>query len=365
MNAEMRFETQEGKLAVIFYFRLIASLPTLDEGRISILIRRAMQNFPYASNEGWENSPIWIESSRFEVAGESLKIQLNGPVVGILSPDMALRVSVKFDQALILDKIPCVAPEWNEPKQPDGLSKSLPTWALRVAVSMIAGVVFIYIFLSQAGRPPETASQTNAELDEIRQQMERVRQQASEAREQLDRQKQELLRQQQLSEQLVRDAQAEHQQAELAFSSQHQEAEATQPTNTHEFADSDLRQFITTYLSAINSGEVSRLLNLYTGRVDYFAKGMVGKDFIKRDKDYYFKHWPQQINDLVQVISIGREGNLYILDFAINFQVYNYSKKAKIYGKAETTLTVVGSDGGLKIHGEKQTILERHKESLP
>jgi len=361
----MRFETQEGKLAVIFYFRLIASLPTLDEGRISILIRRAMQNFPYASNDGWENSPVWIESSRLEAAGKSLKIQLDGAVVGLLSPDLELQVSVKFDEALILDKISCVAAEWNEPKQPDGLSKSLPTRTLMVAVTMIAGVVLTYIFLSRSGRLPDAASQTNTELEEVRQQMERMRQQESEAREQLERQKQELLRQQQASEQLLRGAQARHQQAELAISRQHQEAEATQPTNTQEFADSDLRQFITTFLTAFNSGEVSRLLNLYTGRVDYFNKGVVGKDFIKRDKNYYFKRWPQQINDLEQVISIGREGNVYILDFAINFQVYNYSRKEKIYGKAESTLTVVGSDGGLKISGEKQTILERHKESLP
>jgi hypothetical protein len=106
-------------------------------------------------------------------------------------------------------------------------------------------------------------------------------------------------------------------------------------------------------------GDIDGVLKYYADKVNYFAKGVVDKDFIRRDKEYYYKRWPKVIYTLDGDIEYGTsyEPNTIIVKFTMDYYVSNNNKS--IQGKAFNVLNINKLDGKLQIIDEKQRIISR------
>jgi len=128
-------------------------------------------------------------------------------------------------------------------------------------------------------------------------------------------------------------------------------------------AEAELRSFVDNYLFSSNHGNISQLLSLYSEQVDYFDKGLVNKNSIKEDKQYYYKRWPEVKNILKGGIIIENtsERDINLLKFVVDFQVHNSQRRERIIGEAQTILKV-RINGNIRIIGENQTVLNREKQ---
>jgi hypothetical protein len=128
--------------------------------------------------------------------------------------------------------------------------------------------------------------------------------------------------------------------------------------------DAQVRNFVDQYIGAQNRGDVSELLQLYDDQVRYFDKGTVGKDFILRDKQNYYRRWPEVENHLTSGISIDRSvgHDTAHVSFAISFNVRNPVRGDARSGTARNDLQVRWINGKLRITSEQQRVTSRQND---
>jgi hypothetical protein len=117
--------------------------------------------------------------------------------------------------------------------------------------------------------------------------------------------------------------------------------------------------FIETYLAATEMKDVNRVLSYYADEVDYYSKGVVNKDYIRRDKLYYFRNWDRitcLVDGEIQLSDTDRD-DIKIAEFKSYYSVENSRKS--ITGRAENTLTLQRINNRLQIIDEKQEIIDR------
>ena len=132
-------------------------------------------------------------------------------------------------------------------------------------------------------------------------------------------------------------------------------------TTTSSITESQILTFIDDYISWGNSRDLKGVMALYANRVDYFRAAKVSKDFIYKDKRKYYKRWPSMQVEFIKINNIERHGNENKVTYTIFFDVYNYTKKKGIRGKAINTVILKKIDGSLKIISDKQKVLSRRK----
>lgn len=142
---------------------------------------------------------------------------------------------------------------------------------------------------------------------------------------------------------------------------------ASSPAQTqqgHVNPDSELLAFADNFCRVVGTRNVNLILSYYDDRVDYYAKGFVGKSFIRKDKESYFKHWTTVISkiDGKPKILEGPDTNTRIIQFRSDFLVEN--EKKTVTGKANNALTLRRVDGRWKIVGEKQQTLYSDKKDI-
>jgi hypothetical protein len=118
-------------------------------------------------------------------------------------------------------------------------------------------------------------------------------------------------------------------------------------------------RFVYDCIDGMQSKDVERSLECYGDRVDYYSKGTVNKDFIRRDKGYYFRNW-DRISSSIDgdiVIIVIDQPDLRIVKFKSRFFVQN--AKNTVSGRAENIWKVQKVGSAFKIIGEKQEIIER------
>lgn len=117
--------------------------------------------------------------------------------------------------------------------------------------------------------------------------------------------------------------------------------------------------FVRECLEATQSKDVERALACYGEQVDYYSKGTVNKDFLRRDKTYYFRNWDkiQSSIDGDIVLIVIDQPDLKIAKFNSRFFVEN--TKNTVSGRAENIWKIQKIDNKLKIVDEKQKIIER------
>ena len=65
--------------------------------------------------------------------------------------------------------------------------------------------------------------------------------------------------------------------------------------------------------------------------------------------------------EFIKINNIERYGNESTVTYTIFFDVYNYTKKKGIRGKAINTVILKNFNGSLKITSDKQKVLSRQK----
>jgi hypothetical protein len=127
----------------------------------------------------------------------------------------------------------------------------------------------------------------------------------------------------------------------------------------HLITNEEVTGFIETYLAATEMKDVHRVLSYYADQVDYYSKGVVNKDYIRRDKLYYFKNWDRitcLVDGDIHLRDTDRD-DTKIAEFKSYYSVENARKS--ITGRAENTLTLQKINNRLQIIDEKQRILDR------
>jgi hypothetical protein len=117
--------------------------------------------------------------------------------------------------------------------------------------------------------------------------------------------------------------------------------------------------FVRDCIAAMQSKNTERALECYGDQVDYYSKGTVNKDFIRRDKGYYYRSW-DKISSSIDgdiVLIVIDQPDLRIAKFNSRFYVQN--AKNTVSGRAENIWKVQKIGNELKIVDEKQKIIER------
>jgi len=103
-------------------------------------------------------------------------------------------------------------------------------------------------------------------------------------------------------------------------------------------------------------------LNDYAAKVDYLSAGVVSKDFIRKDKEYFNKRWPQRTYTIIGEVQTANTSydDEKILQFTYDYYVQRKDKSIK--GTARNSIRVKKIDNVLKIIGEKQEVVKRESE---
>lgn len=106
-------------------------------------------------------------------------------------------------------------------------------------------------------------------------------------------------------------------------------------------------------------GDIDVVLKHYADKVNYFAKGLVDKDFIRKDKENYYKRWSKVIYNLDGDIEYetSYEPNTIIANFTMDYYVSN--NKKSIQGKATNVLKMNKINGSLQIVDVKEQVISR------
>ncbi len=119
----------------------------------------------------------------------------------------------------------------------------------------------------------------------------------------------------------------------------------------------EVLSFIDKCMGATVRKDTDAVLSCYADRVDYYAKGPVNRDFIRKDKGYYFRNW-DSIDSAIEgavVLIVTDQQDLKIAKFTSSFSVSNTRKS--VSGRAENIWKIQRVNGDLKIVDEKQKIL--------
>lgn len=137
-----------------------------------------------------------------------------------------------------------------------------------------------------------------------------------------------------------------------------QEASSPEPP-LQSFSKTEIVTFIKECMDAVEKKDINRSLACYEDQVDYYTKGPVNRDFIKKDKGYYFRAWDRirsWLDGDVVVIVIDQP-DLRIAKFISGFDVEN--AKVRITGRAENIWKIRKAGNQLRIVDEKQRVIER------
>ena len=136
---------------------------------------------------------------------------------------------------------------------------------------------------------------------------------------------------------------------------------APTPSGDKQCSESEVKCFIRSYLDSLERGSEAALLGCYETRVDYYSAGIVGLDFIQKDKQNFLKKWRKLKYDVLEPVEVVYDQVPGTLTVRFVYQFSADSGKEVARGKAENIWKIKKIDGKLKIVGEKQKILSRER----
>lgn len=119
--------------------------------------------------------------------------------------------------------------------------------------------------------------------------------------------------------------------------------------------------FFQAYFEANNAIDLDRLLGLFDTRVDYFATGEQDKAFIRKDKERFFRRWPDIAYTPVGVPEIDVQGDRSTISTRYDFYVQNHQRCDGRHGESSVELKAVKRPEGWRITSIKEEISERAK----
>jgi hypothetical protein len=119
----------------------------------------------------------------------------------------------------------------------------------------------------------------------------------------------------------------------------------------------ELTAFVRQILELNGKKDIAAIAPLYADKVDYYDRGVVGRDYVVRDLGYYFRNWEkittQLEGDVVMIVLDQPE--VRIAKFVSSFSVRN--DKKSLVGKTENIWKVQKTNGKLMIIDVKQKLL--------
>ncbi|MEO8410801.1 MAG: TIR domain-containing protein, partial [Propionivibrio sp.] len=123
-------------------------------------------------------------------------------------------------------------------------------------------------------------------------------------------------------------------------------------------SDTQLKDFVLRYIDAQNHANSAELLTFYADRVDYFDQKNASKSFILKDKQNYYRRWPEQQSHLAGTIDVNRSAGdgTITLSYPIEYRVRSSTRAESKSGAARDELRVQQTNGQLLIVAQRQRI---------
>ncbi len=127
----------------------------------------------------------------------------------------------------------------------------------------------------------------------------------------------------------------------------------------------DVLMLIEHLLHLTSKKSLDSILYYYADSVNYYARGDVSRDYIRRDLGYYFRNWDRihcALEGDIQLFDTSRR-DIKLVRFQSSYTVEN--AKRSISGTADNTWKVQRTRTGLKVIDQKQTVLSSRATDLP
>ena len=121
--------------------------------------------------------------------------------------------------------------------------------------------------------------------------------------------------------------------------------------------------FVGRYIAAQNSANASQLLPFYADRVDYYNQKSADKDFILKDRQNFYRRWPEVDNRLVSTIDVQQsqsDGTVQV-SYTIQYRVTNPARADSKSGVARDELQLRLTNGDLTIVAQREKVLSTEK----
>ena len=112
------------------------------------------------------------------------------------------------------------------------------------------------------------------------------------------------------------------------------------PINAPAPTKEEMRVWLTKYLEACETNDVSDELAYYAEQVQYFDRGPVDKEHVRRDLLAHVQQWLDRQFSLGNTINISKRGDYTVVRSRIRFELANAAGTRKATGYANNTFTL-------------------------
>lgn len=125
-------------------------------------------------------------------------------------------------------------------------------------------------------------------------------------------------------------------------------------------SDTDLHNFVQQFLMVACHANANEVLDFYANRVDFYDQRGVDKNYILKDKRYYFHRWPQLQYELAGAVYIDRAGpdGTIVLSYPVRYLARNLERNESKSGIARVELRV-------RLLGDRLAIVSEREQVFP
>ncbi|MFZ2445647.1 MAG: hypothetical protein WAW37_04770 [Syntrophobacteraceae bacterium] len=126
----------------------------------------------------------------------------------------------------------------------------------------------------------------------------------------------------------------------------------------------EITAFVRRMLELNSRKDLAAIAPLYADKVDYYDRGVVNRDYVRKDLGYYFRNWDQistSVDGDVVMIVLDQPG-VRIAKFITSYAVRN--DKKSVAGKTENIWKIQKIDGQLRLFDVKQKIISNKAPGL-
>jgi hypothetical protein len=138
-----------------------------------------------------------------------------------------------------------------------------------------------------------------------------------------------------------------------------QEKKHPRPAGPAPITGDEVTGFVRELLELNGMKDLSAVAPFYADKVDYYDRGLVSRDEVRKDLGYYFRNWDNIATSLDGdvVVTPADQPEVRIARFISSFSVEN--KKKALTGKTENVWKIQRIDGKLRLIDVKQRIISR------
>lgn len=124
-------------------------------------------------------------------------------------------------------------------------------------------------------------------------------------------------------------------------------------------SDQQLEAFVDDYIRAQNRSSAVALLEFYAERIDYFDRTGVDKEFVLKDKQSFYRRWPQTANRRTGDVQIERlpDQPAVNLTYPTEFRVHSPERSDSRSGQAQEHMRLRFDDGRIRIVAQWQEVV--------